>query len=56
MQLQNPGGVRVAKTTIAAFLIARLAGAVIVLPAYDRPMTTTPWAKQGVHTPYYSYT
>ena len=53
MQLMNPGLpyqpqrenlINVATTTIAAFLIARGTSAVIVLPAYDRAMTRTPFS------------
>ena len=48
MQLQNPNGVRVSRTTIAAFLIARGPSAIIILPAYDRPMIKTPFSLEGV--------
>ena len=50
MQLRNPRGQPgvVLQNTVAAFLLARGESAVIVLPAYDRPMTGTQFKMEGV--------
>ena len=52
LQLRAPpgrGGAKVAKITVAAFLIARGAGAVIVIPPFDRPLLGTRIVLEGVN-------